>query len=214
MASRSGGAERQCSVVVFDVETTGLSAHCRLVEFAAVVIDPAGEVVERYETMIDPGSPPGPTWLHGLDSGMLGRAPKFGAVAGDIQRLFRDRVPVAHRLDFDWAVLRRAFEPLGVSMPVAPAGVCTAALATRHLGTRSSLSALCRRLGIEHAGPHRAGPDAEATAAVYLALLASGARAHGRPLSPFAGSWRLERSASPVPRPKAIEPASAGTART
>ncbi len=187
--------------LVFDVETTGLARGCRVVEFAAVALDGAGTIVDRYETMVNPESPPGPTWLHGLDSEMLAVAPTFLEVAGDIQRLFRDRVPVAHNLRFDWGVLRRAYGLLGVEMPISAAGVCTAALSRRHLSGRRSLAHVCQRLRIVHTEPHRAGPDAEATAAILTALLARGGPALGRPCPPFAGAWRLPRSQAPKPRP-------------
>lgn len=132
---------------------------------------------------------------------MLAGAPSFADVAGDIQRLFRDRIPVAHNLRFDWDVLRRAYAPLGVDLPFAPAGVCTVQLARLVLGGGVSLPQICQRLGITHQHPHRAGPDAAATAAVFLALRHALRRGgSGRPCPPFPGAWRLAQSTAPMVR--------------
>lgn len=187
--------------LVFDIETTGLGYGCRIVEFAGLVIDDAGALVDRYETLVDPGCAPGPTRLHGIDALMLQAAPRFVEVAGDIQRLFRDRIPVAHNLRFDWRVLRCAYERLGVDMPSTTAGVCTARLSRQIVGGSCTLVEVCRRLGIVHTDPHRAGPDARASLAVFRALRdVEPSVARGRPCPAFAGAWRLPRSVAPVPR--------------
>lgn len=187
---------------VFDVETTGLGERCRIVELAVVVLDGQARVVDRYETLVDSGAGPGPTRIHGITAAMLRDAPAFASVAGDVEGVFRDRVPVAHHLRFDWTVLGRAFAPLGVHLPATVAGVCTAHLSRRLLGGAASLVQVCRRLGIDHPTPHRAGPDAGATVEVFRALRAIEPRLTvGRPCPPFPGAWLLPRSVPEVPRP-------------
>lgn len=180
--------------LVFDVETTGLGDRCRIVEFAGLLLDDDAMLSDQYETLVDSESAPGPTRLHGIDATMLHMAPRFVDVAGEIQRLFRDRIPVAHNLRFDWGVLRRAYERLGVEMP-ATAGICTAQLSRRILGGPCALTQVCRRLGIDHPQPHRAGTDATATWEVFRALRQLEPRlVYGRPCPVFAGAWRLPRS--------------------
>jgi DNA polymerase III epsilon subunit-like protein len=199
---RARGERASTGYLVLDIETTGLGDGCRIVEFAALVLDGEGVLVDRYETLIDPGSAPGPTRLHGIDAVMLQAAPRFVDVAGEIQRLFRDRVPVAHNLRFDWRALRCAYERLGVDLPPTTAGVCTARLSRRIVGGPCSLVQVCRRLGIDHTEPHRAGPDAMATLQVFRALCeVEPSIAQRRPCPVFAGVWRLPRSVPPVPRP-------------
>ena len=194
-------AARRLEYLVFDLETTGLGDGCRIVEFGAVVLDGALNVRSCYETLINPGQAPGPTWLHGLSKETLDFAPPFASLAGDIERLFRDRVVVAHNLRFDWGVLRRSFCALDVRAPVTLGGVCTAQLARRLLGGASSLGRLCRRLGLDHSAPHRAGADAAATVEVFRVLRSLQASVPtGRPCPVFSGAWRLPRSVPPVRR--------------
>ena len=49
---------------VIDTETTGLSKHDRIVEFACITIS-NGEIVDEYDTLIQPNRDPGPR-LSGL----------------------------------------------------------------------------------------------------------------------------------------------------
>ena len=181
--------------LVFDLETTGLGDRCRIVEFAGIVLDSGLRTGKCYETLVNPGGTPGPTWLHGLDREMLCLAPSFEDVASDIERLFRDRVVVAHNLKFDWSVLRRSFGALGVEVPVTNGGVCTATVARRALPGPSGLGQVCRHLGVGCPAPHRAGPDASATVEVLRALQAKvPTLTTGRPCPVFSGAWRLHAS--------------------
>jgi DNA polymerase-3 subunit epsilon len=191
-------SDPSCQYLVFDLETTGLGNSCRIVEFAGLVLDPSLRSLGLYETVIDPGVAPGPTWLHGLSRQTLDGAPCFSGVAADIERLFRDRIIVAHNLRFDWSTLRRAFRVLDVEAPTTPGGVCKAEVARHAIGGSRDLVSLCRRLGVEHATPHRAACDVAATAEVLRILrqLAPSAT-RGHPCHLFAGAWRLQRSVPP-----------------
>lgn len=188
-------SEPSSQYLVFDLETTGLGSSCRIVEFAGLVLDPALRSLSLYETVINPGVAPGPTWLHGLSREALEAAPYFPGVAADIERLFRDRIVVAHNLRFDWSTLRRAFRALAVEAPATSGGVCTANVAHHVIGGSCDLVSLCRRLGVQHATPHRAACDVAATAEVLRTLrhLAPSAT-RGHPCHVFAGAWRLQRS--------------------
>lgn len=188
-------------MIVFDVETTGLTSRARAIEFACATFDADGHHEVSYQTLIRIDTSPGPTSLHGIETSALRLAPRFATIAQDLARLFRGRVPVAHNLRYDWAVLRREFALLGVNVPAHPSGVCTAKLARLALGGRGNLIEVCRKLGVTHPGPHRAAHDVTATIAVLQTL---GAHVHHlpvpRPCAPFGGYWRLPRSEPPVPR--------------
>jgi DNA polymerase III epsilon subunit-like protein len=202
------GARVPCTIepeyLVFDLETTGLGDRCRIVEIACIVLGPGLETRACYETLVNPEGAPGPTWLHGLSRRTLQLAPMFEDVAGDIERLFRDRVPVAHNFRFDWGVLRRSFAPFGVEAPATPGGICTAAVARRVLGGSSALGRVCGRLGIDYPAPHRAEADAAAAVQVLKVLRAlAPERTSGRPCPTFAGAWRLRGPLPAMPRAKA-----------
>lgn len=55
---------------MIDTETTGFSRSDRIVEFACItVVD--GEVVDEYETLLQPNRDPGPVHVHGITPSML-----------------------------------------------------------------------------------------------------------------------------------------------
>ncbi|MDA2988104.1 MAG: exonuclease domain-containing protein, partial [Actinomycetota bacterium] len=68
--------------VVVDCETTGLGKHDRLVEVAAVTVDPDSlEIVDEYDTLINPERDMGPVNIHGVTASMVEAAPSFGEIA-------------------------------------------------------------------------------------------------------------------------------------
>ena len=70
------------SFVVIDCETTGLGRHDRIVEIAALTLDPkTWEPVDEYDTLINPERDLGPVGLHGITASMVEAAPVFSEVA-------------------------------------------------------------------------------------------------------------------------------------
>ncbi|HEY2373512.1 MAG TPA: exonuclease domain-containing protein [Gaiellaceae bacterium] len=161
--------------VVVDLETTGLRpGSSRICEIGAVKI--AGfEVVEEFETLVDPRVPLGPvvSALTGLTDRQLRGAPQPAAAVRDFLRFAGDSVLVAHNARFDLAFLDRETERLTGSRLAAPV-VDTVALARRLLAgrvPRASLAQLAYFFGTSVQPCHRALPDAQATAEVLLALI-------------------------------------------
>ena len=69
-------------IVVFDTETTGLGKFDRVVEVAAITIDSStGEIVDEFETLINPQRDIGPISIHGITASMVETAPTFGEIA-------------------------------------------------------------------------------------------------------------------------------------
>lgn len=156
---------------VIDVETTGPSTDRRIIEFAGEELSYDGVVLGRYESLVHR---PGPiTWtsIHGLDATVLKDAPRFGQVASAILAFLVGRVVVAHNLAFDWALLRREFQELGVMLPVRPRGICTATTTRRILGPPVDLRRLCTRLNIDAPTLHTARGDARAASQVLVWLI-------------------------------------------
>jgi len=166
--------------VVVDLETTGASAiYDRITEVAVVrLLD--GEIVERYEQLVDPRVPIPPfiTRLTGIDARTVRGKPTFGDVATRVREHLASGPLVAHNASFDEAFLRHAFTRAGhkLSLP----RLCTLRLARRLLPRLPAyrLDALTTYFGIKNKGRHRAAGDAEATAQVLLRLLALAAE-HG-----------------------------------
>ena len=145
-------------LVVVDCETTGFRNTDRILEVAAVTLDPVtGEVVDEYDTLVNPERDPGPTPVHGISPSMVEAAPTFGEIAAAFGRRLNNAVLVAHNLSFDSRMLRNEFQRHGINLDVGT-GVCTYRL------SGEKLSAACARFGIELGQQHRALADARATA--------------------------------------------------
>ena len=93
------------SYAVVDVETTGTSASGgdRITEVAVVVLR-AGEVVQRFETLVNPerAIPPMITALTHITWEMVKDAPRFGDICAELLDVLSGNVFVAHNADFDW----------------------------------------------------------------------------------------------------------------
>lgn len=164
---------RQIPFTVVDLETTGASAiYDRIVEIAVVrVLD--GEIVERYEQLVDPRVPIPAfiTRLTGLDARHIRGKPAFGVVAQDVLAALGTGPLVAHNASFDEAFLRHAFARVGHRLALPK--LCTLRLARRLLPRLPTyrLDALTTYFGIKNRSRHRALGDAEATAQVLARLL-------------------------------------------
>jgi DNA polymerase-3 subunit epsilon len=161
--------------VVVDLETTGLRpGSSQICEIGAVKIV-GFEIVDEFETLVDPGTPLGATItaITGLTDGQLRGAPRAPAAVQRFMRFAGDAVLVAHNARFDLAFLDRETERLTGSRLAAPV-VDTVALARRVLAgrvPRASLAQLSYFFGTSVQPCHRALPDAQATAEVLLALI-------------------------------------------
>ncbi len=150
---------------VIDVETTGLGSSDRIVEIAVVVIDhDTRQVVDEFDTLVQPDRGVGPTHVHGISASMVEAAPTFDDIAGSLTRVLGGSVLVAHNLPFDRRFIVDEFTRAGVGIDPGE-GICT----LRWSGERLDLA--CQRLGIELSHHHRALADARATGGLLLALL-------------------------------------------
>jgi len=163
--------ERQAEplpIAVIDVETTGLywNGHDRICEIAIVLLSSHGEVLDTYETLINPGRDLGPTRIHGIDAAECLAAPTFEQVAGDILELLQGVGCLAgHNVKFDSRFLVAEYNRLGVSLDHRLETMCTYRL------TRLSLANACAQFDIELQGiAHSALVDALATTELVRCL--------------------------------------------
>jgi DNA polymerase-3 subunit epsilon len=165
----------EAEFVVFDLETTGLSAERnRICEIGAVRVR-ALEVVDSFQSLVNPGAPlPEPiARLTGLREQELRRAPPVAAIVRRFLAFAGDDLLVAHNARFDQRFLERQLQLLhGRRLSEPP--LCTAALARRLLEgrvRRVGLASLAHFFGVGTQPCHRALPDAEATAEVLVRLI-------------------------------------------
>ncbi len=168
-------AVEDATYVVFDLETTGLSAaSSSICEIGAVRVRGL-ELEERFETLVNPRRPlPAPiAALTGIDPRALRGAPPVELAVRRFLDFAGDAVLVAHNARFDMAFLDREVERLTGRRVAAPV-VDTLWLARRLLAGRLSrvgLASLSHFFGTAVRPSHRALPDAEATAEILLALI-------------------------------------------
>jgi DNA polymerase III epsilon subunit family exonuclease len=165
----------EAELVVFDLETTGLSAtRDRMCEIGAVRVR-ALEIAETFETLVDPGValPPTIARLTGLRPSDFHRAPPPELATRRFLSFAGDAVLAAHNARFDVGFLDTAVQRL-TGRRVASPVVDTVWLARRLLQRRSerfSLAQLAHFFGTATEPCHRALPDALATAEILIALL-------------------------------------------
>ena len=102
--------------VVIDTETTGLGKLDRIVEIAAITINPqTGEIIDEFETLVNPERDIGPTSIHGITPSMVETAPTFEEIATALARRLTGAILVAHNLSFDVRMLKQEYDRLDSS---------------------------------------------------------------------------------------------------
>ena len=162
--------------VVLDTETTGLDARvARVLQIGAMRVSGGSlHASERFETLVNPGSPipKASTAVHGITDAMVAPAPAFSEVAAALEAFVGRSIVIGHAIGYDLAVLEREY---GLARKPAPRlrTLDVRALARLAAPTLAdhSLDKVCAWLGIEIAGRHTALGDAEATGRAFLALV-------------------------------------------
>jgi len=164
------------NAAAIDCEATGLDvARARLIEIAILGInDGVFNPAHRFETLVQCGEaiPLDATRVHGIDAGMLERAPDFPVIYNDLKTAIGSRLIVGHTVGFDLALLRRECQRAGLA-PLEPLALDVRVLAQIVDPQLSSysLEGLCAWLDLAIVKRHRAAGDAEAAGAVFLALI-------------------------------------------
>jgi len=152
--------------IVFDTETTGLSAvYNTIIEIGAVKVKD-GEIIDTFSTFVDPHQilPSKITEITGITDKMLIGAPELDRALRDFRNFVGNSILVAHNARFDTGFLQMGYKKIGdkdLDNPV----IDTVELA-RMLYPRMKnykLNTLCQAFNIDLTIHHRAYHDAEAT---------------------------------------------------
>jgi DNA polymerase-3 subunit epsilon len=102
---------------------------------------------------------------------MVADAPPFAEVAATIHNLLKDRVFVAHNVNFDYSFIRHQLKAAGYTLDASK--LCTVRASRRIFpGYKSySLGSICAQLDIPVSDRHRAMGDAAATSLLFRKLL-------------------------------------------
>ncbi|QHT46691.1 PolC-type DNA polymerase III [Bacillus sp. SB49] len=160
--------------VVFDVETTGLSAvYDQIIELAGVKVK-GGEIIDRFESFANPHHPLSQTTidLTGITDDMVKDAPEIGDVLKDFHEWMADDILVAHNASFDMGFLNAGFKRIDYGKAKNPV-IDTLELARFLVPELKNhrLNTLCKKFDIELTQHHRAIYDAEATGYLLWKLL-------------------------------------------
>jgi len=160
--------------IVFDVETTGLSAiYDTIIELAGVKIR-NGEVVDTFESFANPHHPLSATTIEltGITDDMVQDAPEVEEMLHKFYEWSEDAIYVAHNATFDMGFLNTGFQKIGIGKSKNPV-IDTLELA-RFLYPEFKnhrLNTLAKKFDIELTQHHRAIYDAEATGYLFLKML-------------------------------------------
>ncbi len=160
-------------MVVFDIETTGLSVvNCRITEIGAVKIA-GGKVIDRFNTFVNPEMPipEEVVKLTSITDEMVADAPKINDALKAFLDFAGDRLLIAHNAGFDTGFIRAAARQCGC--PFKNAYMDTVAL-SRFLNTdlnSHKLDVVAKYYGLGDFNHHRACDDAEMLANIYFAMV-------------------------------------------
>ncbi len=167
------------TAIVFDLETTGLSAQtCRITEIGAVRIRD-GQVLDSFNTFVDPECPiPAEiTELTGITDEMVAGAPSEREALTAFFDFVGKRedggevLLIAHNADFDTGFVRAAAKRC--DMPFENPYLDTVALSRFLLPDlkKHKLDSLAEHYGLGDFNHHRACDDAAMLAAIYFCML-------------------------------------------
>ncbi len=160
--------------VVFDLETTGLSAaNCQIIEFGAVKLV-GGEIVDRFSSFSNPGVPIPEkiTELTSITDEMVKDAPPVDTVLKDFLAFSDGCLLVAHNAKFDTGFLRAAAARCGIPFESQWLDTVVISQYVNPELKKHTLDAIAKHYRLDDFHHHRAVDDAETLAAIFLEMMA------------------------------------------
>ncbi|WP_276361099.1 exonuclease domain-containing protein [Daejeonella sp. H1SJ63] len=165
---------------IVDIETTGGHASANGITEIAIVIHDGKEIKSTFNSLINPERPI-PVYIQaltGINDEMVSSAPGFAELAPQIYDLLKDKVFVAHNVNFDYSFIH--YHLLSAGFQLQSKKLCTVRLSRKIIpGLISySLGKLCSQVGIKITDRHRAMGDAFATAKLFSMLIEKDIEGH------------------------------------
>ena len=150
---------------VVDTETTGLFAHDRIIEIAAIRVRNR-KVVASFERLVNPGMTisPGASKVNGITNSMVRKCPPFSEIKDEFLAFIGNDILVGHNFRFDLKFINRELR-YGLSNRF----IDTLRLARTYVDDidNHKLSTLVKHFGIKKVQQHRALGDVELTHVVF-----------------------------------------------
>lgn len=147
--------------------TSGAKSINRIIEIGIVLMDDL-DVVDSYETLVDPGIPVPPFVqnLTGIKDAMLQGKPQFKDIAEEVYEKVSGRIFVAHNVSFDYGLVRTELSRCACKMELPR--LCTLKMSRKVFPglLYYNLGAVSEHLEIPDFNHHRALDDAKACAEI------------------------------------------------
>ncbi len=163
--------------VVFDTETTGLSCrYDRLIEFGAVKINMAGQVIDEIDFFINPNRKISGFSVNvsHITQDMVDKGKNIKDALKIIKEFFGNDILVAHNADFDYDFLNEAFKNNGMETihnPVIDTLQLSRYLYPEMRSHKEGSLATKFNISFDKGGAHRANYDAGHLASIFHAML-------------------------------------------
>ncbi|MCH5199443.1 MAG: PolC-type DNA polymerase III [Oscillospiraceae bacterium] len=160
-------------IIVFDIETTGLSHETeRITEIGAVKMRNL-EVVEEFNTFVCPGKkiPENISELTGITDEMVADAPSESEAVSAFMNFCGGAPLIAHNADFDMSFIRSACERSGINCRnpyIDSLKLCKAAIPNKK---KYTLDAMAAEFDLGDFNHHRAKDDAAMLADIFVKLI-------------------------------------------
>ena len=159
--------------IVFDIETTGLSAiNDMITEIGAVKIRD-GEIIDTYSQLINPERPIPELIINitGITDNMVKDKPIIKDVILDFVKFIGDDVLVAHNASFDIGFIREKMKLVNIELNNPVLDTLELSRAVFPSLKSHKLNLVAKHLNVDLVNHHRAVDDATATAKIFLKIL-------------------------------------------
>ncbi len=160
-------------MVVFDIETTGLSSRtCKIIEIGAVKVK-GGEVIDRMDIFVDPECPIPPeiTALTSITDEMVKGAPKEKEATEQFLSFAEGKMLIAHNAAFDIGFIRAASERCGLKFDNTYLDTVGLSKFVNPELKNHKLDTVAKHYNLEDFHHHRASDDAEVLAKIFFRMV-------------------------------------------
>ncbi len=159
--------------VVFDLETTGLSADNDMITEIGATKIKDGLIIDNFSQLVNPGCEISEdiTNLTGITNEMVKDMPNIGEVLPRFKKFCGDAVMVAHNARFDMSFIYANARRLGLYFPNKTVDTLKMSRELFPNEREHKLDIMCRRLGVELNNHHRAVADSTATAYCFIKMM-------------------------------------------
>ena len=159
-------------IVIFDIETTGLSPQSEeITEIGAVKLKD-GEVIDAFSTFVDPGKPIPPRIIEltGITDEMVKGAPKPEDAVTAFMEFCGSAPLIAHNAEFDTGFIREVLRRSGKSTALQYLDTLALCRVLITDTKKHKLDVMAKYFGVPNPEHHRAVNDAEVLAGIWKKL--------------------------------------------